>query len=122
MSERLAQPYRLPCQVCGRLLVTQRSGLTRAHKAPGASEPYAYCQGTGYRQARWPVGQRLRHHSGSEWVVDEDRGGRYGDYIVRCVDVSRAVNDRERDRVMVAHGEYMHRHGWEPVEARRQAA
>lgn len=110
---------RIPCQVCRRELVPLRDGTSRRHRAPRSYEPWSACQGSGYRLARWEVGQRLLHHTGSVWVVEEDRDAttKWGDYIVRCIDVSRAVNDNEDGRVMVAHGEYLHRHGWEPLPA-----
>lgn len=101
---------RLPCQVCGRPLTTRPDGLTRDHRAPG-QEPYGRCRGAGYRHARWEVGQRLAHHSSGIWVVFADVGGDYGDYWIRCLSGS------EKDRDLMAHGEYMHRHGWSPVEA-----
>jgi hypothetical protein len=109
---------RLPCQVCGRMLTVQRDGLTKPHKRTRGSEDY--CSGTGYRQARWPVGQRLRHHAGSVWVVEEDRGGENGNYLIRCPDGQKSPwRDEwieEPGKTIVAHGEYMHRHGWTPIE------
>lgn len=105
---------RLPCQVCGRSLAVRNDGLVKPHKPPGVSgKYYSNCRGTGFRHARWPVGQRLMHHSGSVWRVDEDRGN--GDYLVRCVDTSRAISHGEWGREMVAHGEYLHRDGWTPA-------
>ena len=111
-------PRRLPCQVCGRLLVPLKSGLHRNHKPPNSYEPYTRCQGSGYRAARWPVGQELRHHAGSRWLVAEDRGGRYGDYLLRCLHVPAGTLERPVGTEMVTHGEYMHRHGWSPIEPR----
>lgn len=108
----MSRDDRLPCQVCGRWLTTRRDGLTKPHKAPGSrDEPHDYCVGTGYRHARWEVGQMLRHHAGDRWLVEANIGGTWGDYRIRC------VAGREAGRVMVAHGEYMHRHGWTPIEA-----
>jgi hypothetical protein len=100
------------CQVCGRMLVPLKDGTSRSH-IPGSRRrrnpdgfDREYCQGAGYRLARWQPGQRLRHHSGDVWVIEEDQGGMWGDYLMHCLD------GRERGRTMVAHGEYMHRHGW----------
>lgn len=104
---------RLPCQVCGARLVPRADGLAPSHRG-------GRCPGRGYRLARWPVGQRLRHHAGSEWEVVEDRGGPLGDYLIRCVVGTKRegwIGGEEAGREMVAHGEYMHRHGWTPVEA-----
>lgn len=103
----------IACQVCGRKLVPLKDGTSRRHYAdrrrPG-QDAYdrSHCRGSGYRLARWPVGQELYHHSGDRWLVVEDRGGTYGDYWLRC------LVGREQCREMVAHGEYMHRHGWMP--------
>jgi hypothetical protein len=96
----VATTERLPCQVCGRLLVPLGDGTARNHTYKRRSG--WRCQGSGYRLARWPVGQFLRHHSGDIWRVLEDRGGEWGDYYLRCVE------GREDGREMVAHGEYMH--------------
>ena len=101
---------RLPCQVCGRLLTTTTNGLTRRHRAPHG-ERGSDCRGVGYRHARWEVGQQLRHHSSGVWEVFADVGGRYGDYWIRCLSGS------EKGRNLMAHGEYMHRHGWTPFQA-----
>ncbi|MCA1572672.1 MAG: hypothetical protein LC798_20730 [Chloroflexi bacterium] len=100
---------RLPCQGCGRLLVPLRDGTARP-RGRGRTGG-GHCDGSGYRLARWPVGQELRHHAGDRWLVAEDRGGLYGDYFLRC------LRGREQGREMVAHGEYMHRHGWTPIAA-----
>jgi hypothetical protein len=100
---------RLPCQVCGRLLATTANGLTKPHKRRRGAEDA--CQGTGYRQARWPVGQFLRHHAGDLWEVVADVGGQWNDYRLVC------LAGREEGRELRAHGEYMHRHGWTPVAA-----
>lgn len=111
------------CQVCGRTVQVLKDGTSRAHKRrKNARDIYAdYCGGSGYRNARWPVGQRLRHHGGSVWEVVEDRGGTYGDYLVRCVVGQRSMWRDEwvetPGREMVTHGEYMHRHGWTAVES-----
>lgn len=102
------QCSRVQCQVCGRMLVPLKSGLHRNHAPRGHHEPYSRCQGSGYRAERWPVGQQLHHHAGDRWEVVEDRGGQWGDYYLRC------LWGREEGREMVAHGEYMHRHGWQP--------
>lgn len=104
----------MPCQVCGRRLVPLGDGTSRDHVARRGHE--SYCRGSRHRLARWVVGQRLRHHGGSVWEVVEDRGGRWGDYLLRCVVGTRSYDgDRwldEPGREMVAHGEYMHRDGW----------
>lgn len=112
---------RVPCQVCGRRLVPLKSGLHRYH-APPRSAPHTRCQGVGYRAERWPVGQQLRHHAGSLWEVVEDRGAstRWGDYLLRCLWVPKGVRERLVGTEMVTHGEYMHRHGWNPVEPRAE--
>lgn len=111
---------RLPCQVCGRSLVPLKDGTSRNHvRHPGAED---YCQGSGYRLARWSVGQRLRHHGGSVWVVreDRDRSSRWGDYLLLCIVGTRSWSGdgwlEEPGKMLVAHGEYMHRHGWTPAE------
>lgn len=98
---------RVLCQVCGRMLVPKRDGTARYHNSYPHQSGWR-CQGSGYRMARWAVGQHLHHHSGDLWEVAEDRGGRYGDYYLRC------LAGREKGREMIAHGEYMHRHGWQP--------
>jgi hypothetical protein len=101
---------RVLCQVCGRLLVPLKDGTHRYH-----GRGYR-CEGSGYRAARWPVGQRLRHHAGSVWEVVEDRGGRWGsDYLLRRTadPVPEWIQERPVGSTMVTHGEYMHRHGWE---------
>lgn len=109
---------RLPCQVCGRLLVPLKDGTSRQHtpyRAGTGGGEYYRCNGSGYRMARWPVGQRLIHHTGMIWEVIEDRGGRWGDYLIRCVDLNGHQSQYESvGREMVAHGEYLHRHGWWP--------
>lgn len=115
---------RLPCQVCGRSLVPLRDGTSRSHtprrRGTGGRE-YARCQGSGYRLARWPVGQRLRHHTTGIWEVVEDRAAttRWADYLIRCVEPTRSLSGdgymEEPGKETVAHGEYMHRHGWTPV-------
>lgn len=100
---------RVKCQGCGRLLVPLRDGTARNHSTRRGS---GYrCPSSGYRLARWTVGQKLRHHTSGIWVIDADLGGEYGDYEVRC------LTGVEKGRVMVAHGEYMHRHGWTPIGA-----
>lgn len=110
---------RRPCQVCGRWLNARRDGMVKPHKAPRTYEPYAYCRGTGYRHARWEVGQKLRHHTGMIWEVIEDRGGQWGDYLIRCLSIPAfGVSRYEKvGREMVTHAEYMHRHGWEALDA-----
>jgi hypothetical protein len=54
------------------------------------------------------------------WEVVEDRASsRWGDYVIRCVvgTVREGwLGGEEAGKSMVAHGEYMHRHGWTPVE------
>src|ERR1700761_9438286 len=111
---------RLPCQVCGRRLTLRRDGLVKPHKHPNCPGWEAdNCDGVGYRHARWPVGQHLRHHAGSVWTVVEDRGGRYGDYLIRCVIGTKRrgwIGGEEAGRETVAHGDYMHRHGWTPID------
>jgi hypothetical protein len=106
---------RIPCQVCGRRLVPLKDGTSRNHHprryGRGVEQfDRSYCQGSGHRLARWPVGQLLFHHSGDLWQVAEDRGGQWGDYWLKC------LHGREKDREMLAHGEYMHRHGWRAPE------
>lgn len=98
----------LPCQVCGRSLATRPDGLVKPHKQRRGAEDN--CRGAGYRHARWEVGQQLQHHSSGVWEVFDDVGGEYGDYWIRCLSGS------EKGRNLMAHGEYMHRHGWTPVE------
>jgi hypothetical protein len=105
---RQGHGQRVKCQVCGRMLVPLKSGLHRNHVRHRRAEDW--CQGSGYRAERWPVDQLLRHHSGDLWQVLEDRGGQWGDYFLRC------LLGREQGRAMVAHGEYMHRHGWTPAK------
>lgn len=97
------------CEVCGRTIQVLKDGTLRAHKWHRRIGDL--CQGSGYRQARWPVGQLLRHHAGDLWEVVEDLAGttRYRDYKLRC------LAGREKGRAMNAHGEYMHRHGWTAV-------
>lgn len=105
------------CEVCGRVVQTLRDGTNRRHKPPGHHGWEAdSCPGSGYRQARWPVGQRLRHHAGSIWLVVEDRCGTtcWRDYLLRCV--YRGAWGAREPNAMVVHGEYMHRHGWTPVD------
>lgn len=95
------------------MLVPLKDGTSRPHYARRkryVEDHYRnHCQGSGYRLARWLEGQELYHHSGDRWLVVEDRGGEWGDYWLRC------LAGREKDREMLAHGEYMHRHGWRPV-------
>jgi hypothetical protein len=96
--------------------VPRPDGTSRTHKARRGSE-YA-CQGAGYRLARWPVGQKLRHHGGSVWTVERDLGGPYGDYLLRCVVGQMGYSGQwieQPGKTLRAHGEYMHRHGWTPV-------
>jgi hypothetical protein len=111
---------RLPCQVCGRPLVPLRDGTSRNHVPRRGGHYEDYCQGSGHRLARWLVGQRLRHHGGSVWEVVEDVGGRWDDYVVRCVVGARSFDgDRWLEapgKTMRVHGEYVHRHGWTPVD------
>lgn len=111
-------PERLPCQVCGRRLVPLKDGTARNHVSHRGAEDY--CQGSRYRLARWEVGQQLVHHSGAVFVVREDRGGQHGDYLIECRDGLRSLWRpdewlEEPGRTIVAHGEYMHRHGWTPL-------
>lgn len=109
-----ASGERLPCQVCGRRLAPLVDGTSRPHfarrKRHADDWDRDYCRGAGFRLARWEPGQQLRHHSGDLWQVVEDRGGLYGTYWLRC------LAGREKDREMAGHGEYMHRHGWTPIE------
>lgn len=107
---------RVQCQVCGRMLVPLKDGTSRRHlprRYASHVEPVdrSLCRGSGHQLARWDVGQILQHHSGDFWQVAEDRGGRWGDYLMQC------FHGRENGREMVAHGEYMHRHGWTPTVA-----
>ena len=112
---------RLPCQVCDRMLSPLKDGTSRPHtpgRAGTGGGEYHRCSGSGYRLARWEVGQRLHHHAGSVWVVMEDRRGHGyggGDYLLECViGTTRpgVVGGEEKGKTEVAHGEYMHRHGW----------
>jgi len=106
---------RLPCQVCGRQLVPLRDGTSRGHtpvrRGTGGMDG-ARCKGSGYRLARWPIGQHLQHHTGSVWRIVGDRG-RDGDYLIRCVQESWLEGPSGKE--MTVHGEYMHRHGWTPL-------
>lgn len=103
--------YYIECQGCRRLLAPLRDGTSRDHNTTrGGSNGYR-CPSSGYRLARWEVGQRLRHHSGDLWLVAEDLGGQWGDYLMRC------LAGNEKGREMVAHGEYMHRDGWTAVDS-----
>ena len=115
---------RITCQVAGGACAAQERRASSA-RTRGHHEPYSRCQGSGYRAVRWPVGQRLRHHGGSVWEVIEDRGGFWGDYLMRCVIGSRATfRDgwlEEPGKTMVTHGEYMHRHGWTEVSPDKAA-
>lgn len=96
------------CQGCGRMLTALRDGTARRHN----NRPGGYhCQSSGYRLARWDVGQRLRHHTGDLWVIRRDDGGEWGDYWLEC------IAGREKGRQMTGHGEYLHRHGWTAVSA-----
>lgn len=119
MAAEAKRLKRLPCQVCGRRLTLRRDGLVKPHKAPGSRGwDSDYCRGTGYRHDRWRAGQRLQHHSSGVWVVVEDRDAstEWGDYLIRCIDTGGALSLEEFGREIVAHGEYMHRHGWTPVD------
>jgi hypothetical protein len=110
-----ATTERRPCQVCGRQLVPKADGLTRNHVRHRGAEDY--CGGSGHRQERWPVGQRLRHHAGSVWEVIADLGGTWNDYLLRCVVGTPGwMGGEQVGREMTTHGEYMHRDGWRPVE------
>ena len=107
------------------MLVPLKDGTSRNHyprRYASFVEPIdrSYCRGSGFQLARWKVRQRLRHHGGSVWEVVEDRGGVWGDYLIRCVTGTRSMNDPEKwleepGKEMVTHGEYMHRHGWTPL-------
>jgi hypothetical protein len=112
------------CQVCEREVQVLRDGTSRPHKRrANTRDIYSdYCGGSGYRNALWPAGQLLRHHSGDLWeivAVDLAGDGTWhdgslampGDYEMWC----RA--GREEGRKMRAHAEYLHRHGWTPYEA-----
>ena len=116
----MATGERISCQVCGRRLVPLADGTSRNHYPRPGRQFEDYCQGSRYRLARWPVGQHLRHHGGSVWIVEADLGGSHGDYRLRCVIGSRAFDgDRWLEppgKTMGVHGEYVHRHGWTPVE------
>lgn len=107
---------RIQCQCCGRMLVPLKDGTSRNHhpRRYGSDVDLydrSYCRGSGYQLTRWKPRQQLRHHSGDIWVVVKDQGGRWGDYWLEC------LSGREKGRAMVAHGEYMHRHGWTPTVA-----
>ncbi|HSC20710.1 MAG TPA: hypothetical protein VLC07_03190 [Solirubrobacterales bacterium] len=116
---------RLPCQVCERPLVPLKDGTSRRHTPgrPGnGGGEYARCPGSGYRLARWPVGQRLWHHTTGIWEIVEDRADStpYADYLIRCVKPTTGYDGNPMEPVgkdLVAHGEYMHRHGWTPAPA-----
>lgn len=110
------------CQVCGRDVQVLRDGTSRAHKRRrNTRDIYAdNCGGSGYRNALWPAGQRLRHHSGDVWEIvaaNLPGDGKWhdheltmpGDYSLRC------LAGREQGREMRAHAEYMHRHGWSAI-------
>jgi hypothetical protein len=113
MTNVRESPSRVPCQVCGRRLVPLRDGTSRYHCRRRGSD---YCHGSRHRVARWPVGQRLRHHAGSVWEVVEDLGGMYGDYLLRCVVGTPGWMGGEKvGNEMRAHGEYMHRDGWRVI-------
>lgn len=105
------------CEVCGRPVQLHGGGRVRLHKPHRNAGIYAsFCGGSGRRQTRWPVGQRLRHHSGTVWVVREDRvdSSTYRDYLIECIDLGVLVSRYEEvGRQMVVHGEYLHRDGWE---------
>jgi hypothetical protein len=105
---------RLPCQVCGVRLAPRADGLARPHGR------HYDCRGVGYRLARWPVGQRLQHHTTGVWEVVEDHAAtRWADYLIRCVTPTRSLSGggfmEEPGVEVVVHGEYLHRHGWTPV-------
>lgn len=107
-------PERIQCQVCGRPLVPLRDGTSRYHTRSRRGSG-AHCQGSGHRLARWPVGQRLRHHAGSVWEV-VGSGGQGADYRLRCVVGTPGWAGGETEgSEMVAHAEYMHRDGWRPI-------
>jgi hypothetical protein len=110
------------CQVCGRSVQVLRDGTSRAHKRRSNTRDIwaDYCSGSKHRVALWPVGQRLRHHSGDLWEITAANlpgDGKWhngslempGDYLLRC------LAGREQSREMRAHAEYLHRHGWNPV-------
>jgi hypothetical protein len=107
---------RLKCQVCGRMLAAKSDGTSWNHysyryPATIVRADRSYCPGSGFQLARWKPRQQLRHHSGDIWEVVGTSGPGLvgGDYFIRC------VSGREAGREMVAHGEYMHRHGWTPL-------
>lgn len=108
---------RIQCQVCGRALVPLADGTSRYHNTTKRRGHESYCAGSRHRLARWPVGQKLRHHAGSLWEVVEDQGGRWGDYLLRITWKPDWINERPVGTTMVAHGEYMHRDGWRPIDA-----
>lgn len=118
---------RLPCQVCDRSLVPLKDGTSRSHTphragTGGEAHEYRRCPGSGHRLARWPVGQRLQHHTTGVWEVVEDRAAatRWADYLIRCVEPTIGFSGEPMEPVgkeLVVHGEYMHRDGWAPVEA-----
>ena len=112
-SLALRRSARVRCQVCGRALIPLSDGTARNHVRRRGAEDY--CQGSRHRLERWPVGQLLRHHSGSVWEVVEDRGGQWGDYLIRCVNGTPGwMGGQKVGDEMVTHGEYMHRDGWRP--------
>lgn len=127
MADPTQNEPRIMCQVCRRMLVSRKDGTSRnhySHRYPATIDRYdrSYCKGSGYRLARWEVGQKLRHHSGCVWEVVEDRGGRCGDYVIRCLSIPQGIFERPVGTEMVTHGEYMHRHGWTPLPPDLMAA
>lgn len=107
------QRSRVVCQVCLRPLVPLTDGTARNHvRRPGAED---YCGGSGHRLARWPVGQRLRHHAGSVWEVTGDAGG-VDDYLLVCVVGTPGwAGGEKQGKRMTVHAEYMHRDGWREI-------
>lgn len=107
----------LSCQVCGRRLVPLRDGTSRRHGR------YGGCSGSGYRLEPWSVGQLLAHYAGSFWevvAVEPYYGRSYEwmvEYTMRCLSDPYKNAGREVGSTDTFHGEYLHRHGWTPVEA-----
>jgi hypothetical protein len=110
---------RIPCQCCMRLLVPKADGTSRNHFSTRHSygEREDYCQGSGYRLDRWPIGQRLEHYTGQVWEVadrSEYRGYGVPGYTMRCV-VQTIEKSRPPGTVESFSAEYLHRDGWTPV-------
>lgn len=73
------------------------------------------------RRNAYEVGRRLTHHSGTVWEVtasnlsgqgqwEEGMIALEGDYRIKCIDYG--LHERERDRSMRVHADYLHGDGW----------